>query len=230
MPESSRQHKCRRRSSQEGNKANPFPFAGVSNVSSSSPFFHRTIMGFGSKRRRGGLSRGGGGVGGAGWFQLLHPNARKCTLGYTCSALHSELTVPNLKCIKSKVRNQNHWGFFFFLEGRAPPFFTPTILYIHMQMLHPHGAHFFFSPLPHCSHKYRAVKMQSSWSKLISDTLSGMYYHLRCSPVLDAAAPPKKKKVRTRRVCVFVCWGGILPPTWLSSSPDYCASALPACV
>lgn len=134
-------------------------------------------------------------------YILTHANARLGTLEARCTV---NFTVPNLKCIKSKVRNQNHWGlFYFFLEGRAPPFFLPQPYCTYTCKCSILMALTFFSPLPHCSHKYRAVKMQSSWSKLISDTLSGMYYRLRCSPVLDAAAPPKKN-VRTRRACVCV--------------------------
>lgn len=112
-------------------------------------------------------------------------------------------------------------GFFVVFFFGAPIFFSPLHLQpyctytckcsILMELtFHPPAP-------PHCSHKYRAVKMQSSWSELISDTLSGTYYRLRCSPVLDAAEhPPQKmsdewREYRARRVCVCVGEGFSLP-------------------
>lgn len=107
MPESSRQHKCLRFSSQEGNKANLFLLLRIKRILFS--LLCRTIMG--SAQREGGLPRGG----------LTVASLCNTHIWLGTSHTHMQNSQCRISNALAEVRNKSRWEV---ALGRCPNFST----------------------------------------------------------------------------------------------------------
>lgn len=141
MPASSRQHKCLRCSSQEGNKANLFPLLHIKRLFFS--LLYKTIMGSAQREEEGPAKMGFNS-----YVLIQHTYMLGYTFEHACAAhVHTHtLADMNLRsCISNElaeVRKQSQWEV---AQGRCPHFTTPAPnICTHAHAPSPLATYFFF--------------------------------------------------------------------------------------